>query len=998
MANYPSGTGVPTESKEGFAQPVSYKGYVPGTFGVSMSKGAPEKPAIVGIPKVGVEIKNLDTERRNKLAKAVEEAGFGLETGENGEGKLVVPEDFLKAFTEPYEQELALNEAMKNVQLAAMRRTIALASKLATLQAAAFEVSSAESALRPELDGRISKLKKLLDEAAAEGNVDMTNELEKGVGELENYLKLVSAPSSGAKLVPAPDIMPAAVSTALPIPAPIAVPATISTPVSAVVPGPAPTPAPTPTISSSPKATLRPASSPAPRPTPTSAAVSVPAPITAPNPVKGPEATLKVETLVPEQFETGQYFLVPADEESSEARWKVTHVSLEGWVTLRQIDGTFKTSKGEPLPASDTERSREETFQSKQLKEILGDIQLERQRTEWEKARKEREKSGVLPEEKKKVLRPVKKGRGETAPTESSYKAAEKPGFLKTAEDLIRERAARIEAENPGFLKASNVMQTEQKADTATYTIPTSAAAPEIAPQAVLKEQLSQEPYFTAGHFITITRGGQEPEQYRIFKTQDRKVTIVSIDHREKGQEVIDEDELKKIATVEKYEKAERPSYAPLKDLFTMFGKNNGYSVRGFLSWKKKWLDSGEIDTYRKNYTNQSISDEQIEDAKKAIQLYSEVLQTEGVSGKLTEDARINIVLNARLLTGVHHPEANNIEYYVQNKILNGEHLDVVRAALDKARGEKNVQTPEQKVEPASASPVTPATVPSWQQREEGEDWSYVDMAEGRIPTGETLATPVATQAGATSAETVSQASLGATAQPLDVQSPSSVSPDSSPRAPARQEKMRILEKVNKLLTTRMNKIQQTNNGKPVKMWRALAVPIIFLGSIVLYEEAHKNQGASVVPPMVSAPRVPTMNYTNWRAYMNTTKETEMRLANDIIRLSRQELAEKYVPSYVKKGDTLAAGKLFAMENTDQILSPNVEHVPGLTDEQRGEIHTFIATAQKVGQSMLAASQEKMKQEHKVYALEGVTREVPMKRPLGDYIDSIQKAESVLQS
>lgn len=151
-----------------------------------------------------------------------------------------------------------------------------------------------------------------------------------------------------------------------------------------------------------------------------------------------------------------------------------------------------------------------------------------------------------------------------------------------------------------------------------------------------------------------------------------------------------------------------KPSFLPIQDLFTMFNKKNGNSIKGIESWKRKWLDTGNIDKYREQFSNINISDEQIEDAKSSLSKYIELLKNENISKDIRSSIIGSIGINIRILTGVHHPTENDIQYYVENNILSGTN---VKALSEHINGAPKTAIPRT-VSPLSANP-TPAPAPS---------------------------------------------------------------------------------------------------------------------------------------------------------------------------------------------------------------------------------------------------------------------------------------------
>ncbi len=88
------------------------------------------------------------------------------------------------------------------------------------------------------------------------------------------------------------------------------------------------------------------------------------------------------------------------------------------------------------------------------------------------------------------------------------------------------------------------------------------------------------------------------------------------------------------------------------------------------LAWKKKWLDSGEIDAYREKYGKMPVSDEQLATSKLLLEAYIEIL---GLDEKAKIDENFVRSVNnqcsiyAKILTGIHNETASDIKFLVEN-------------------------------------------------------------------------------------------------------------------------------------------------------------------------------------------------------------------------------------------------------------------------------------------------------------------------------------------
>lgn len=126
-----------------------------------------------------------------------------------------------------------------------------------------------------------------------------------------------------------------------------------------------------------------------------------------------------------------------------------------------------------------------------------------------------------------------------------------------------------------------------------------------------------------------------------------------------------------------------KKSFRPLQDWF-LNRKGGMPSEKHIASWKRRWVDAGRIDEYRRQYGNIDISAEQIAVAKEGFDLYSRLFQTEGVPSNLKYAAISNLDIYARILTGVHDPEANDIEYFVKNNTITEGGLVRIREDVEK--------------------------------------------------------------------------------------------------------------------------------------------------------------------------------------------------------------------------------------------------------------------------------------------------------------------------
>jgi hypothetical protein len=92
--------------------------------------------------------------------------------------------------------------------------------------------------------------------------------------------------------------------------------------------------------------------------------------------------------------------------------------------------------------------------------------------------------------------------------------------------------------------------------------------------------------------------------------------------------------------------------------------------VIDLLAWKKRWVDSGEIDNFREKHSKINISKEQIASTKLLFKTYVDILRRgtdSGLPEGLVRSAYQNCILCAKILAGIHHETASDIKYFVDN-------------------------------------------------------------------------------------------------------------------------------------------------------------------------------------------------------------------------------------------------------------------------------------------------------------------------------------------
>lgn len=225
-----------------------------------------------------------------------------------------------------------------------------------------------------------------------------------------------------------------------------------------------------------------------------------------------------------------------------------------------------------------------------------------------------------------------------------------------------------------------------------------SISTPEPTQDLPEKTPSEKEPVFASGNLITLHENGKTTE-WRIVKTKDGMVTLSTHDKSGYKKREISEEDLEKIGKTKGPD--EKPNVEPLGKLFKGFKEGTAFDLHHLLAWKKEWFDSGKLDAYRNQHGNITISDEQIADTKRAMELYVQALQTEGLERDIYEYAARQVGLSAKVLAGVDHPPVNNLKPLV-------EHYSSLQTNLDafKERIEKKKPAPS----PASAAPATEPT------------------------------------------------------------------------------------------------------------------------------------------------------------------------------------------------------------------------------------------------------------------------------------------------
>lgn len=246
MVNLPPGTGVPSEPKKGFGQPVSYRGYEPGTFGVAFNKKGSLKPAIVGIPNVGGEVKKTENKGLIAFANAAKEAG--IEPIHDDQGNIIsvtLPEGFIPE--EEHEEKVAQIEAMKNGDLSILKDLIPLTSQFNLLKGRVEPLK--EKLQNPQTLALLEIITEETEKLAAEIKDTPSrlklDGLKAKIEELGKMVERAKTEVSKIPVPPTPTVAPTAAPTSPPTPAPLPAPT-----------APAPTAAPTPTAA--PKSILRP--------------------------------------------------------------------------------------------------------------------------------------------------------------------------------------------------------------------------------------------------------------------------------------------------------------------------------------------------------------------------------------------------------------------------------------------------------------------------------------------------------------------------------------------------------------------------------------------------------------------------------------------------------------------------------------------------------------------------------------------------------------------
>lgn len=252
---------------------------------------------------------------------------------------------------------------------------------------------------------------------------------------------------------------------------------------------------------------------------------------------------------------------------------------------------------------------------------------------------------------------------------------------------------------------------------------------------------------FVPGDLITVLMPDGE-EEYRILNNEDGKVTIRSVENYSKPKETFSEEELGLKLVENQKDVAPKTSYAPMQELFAAFNYKTNWSLPALLSWKKRWVDSGTIDTYRKSNAGKGdlvASDAQVGEAKEALDVCIEALQTEGLSRDSLSAAASNVSIYARIITGIHNEKSNDIEWHIKNYTpgKNG-FLDTLRAAIKKAKepAHSDPKTPSEKeTEPEEKPPTPPDVRSTWPRNivhDQKRGWLYTNSGSTEILPTET--------------------------------------------------------------------------------------------------------------------------------------------------------------------------------------------------------------------------------------------------------------------
>jgi hypothetical protein len=498
---------------------------------------------------------------------------------------------------------------------------------------------------------------------------------------------------------------------------------------------------------------------------------------------------------------------------------------------------------------------------------------------------------------------------------------------------------------------------------TAQGFLPEAAAIPQPAP-----DELPKLPPMEIGQRIKL----QDAQTLEIatweIKAIDRgMVTLFNVDKKE-NERTIPTGELKEIwRTNEYYEKEmefrsshpapemgaavptlegrQAPQFEvlPTKQFYAGYNRKTEYNPKALASWKRNWVDSGRIDQYRAQYGNVTVSPEQVEDAKRTVELCLAVISHPRASSQFKFQAEQNMDIAIRILAGYNDNAKNNIQYYVENNIMNGPWLDTVQAQLEKL---DETAAAALQNDPAPAEPAAP------------QEPVATTISPARLDRIQGMMNQVHAQAQADQFQQQEAERQAAPAQEVAAPLQEQAATPSAPEAEGWKEK--ALRRIKNIMNFREQRLSPS--------WKAYAGAIALTAATLVGtgEMLKRKEGAPSVPTASQAQpeNLPTKLETPWTSRIIESeksggiKDIAMMIVGDI-QLSPEDMMKKYAPSYFANAQDPARVKLALGMFGNIVQNDNMGNAYNLTDTERMELSNLRAALDLVSTS---ASSEPLKQ------------------------------------
>jgi hypothetical protein len=456
------------------------------------------------------------------------------------------------------------------------------------------------------------------------------------------------------------------------------------------------------------------------------------------------------------------------------------------------------------------------------------------------------------------------------------------------------------------------------------------------------------------------------------IKSIDKGVVTIFNTEKEEDERTISTGELKEIVKTNKYytNKLEQGRFEvlPFKQLIASFSEKTDppYNLKSLASWRRNWIDSGKIDEYRARYGNIPVSDEMVRSYKRTIAVCLDALSHEKANREIKEQAVTNIYIAGRILAGYNDNDKNNIQYYVENNILNDGWLDSIEDRLDKLDETEpvpaTVEVPATPIQPQAVvqpEPEKPVVVPTHIQdmmnqvyRQAQADQFMKEEKGGQQPPS---SPSQAVDQGLAWEEVV---------------------PASPAQAPAQQQESKGWKE--KALG-RIKNIMTSWEGRRRPTWREYATVIAITGLALveggeaykIFNNKEKLAGSEDAIPtqssttgMTKPTAAPSSMELPWTARIiesdksGGVKDMAMMIGVEDTKLSPEDLMKKYVPSYFANKVDPAQTRIALGMFGDRVQNDNMNNLYNLSDQTRMELSNFRAALELVS---LAASGEPLK-------------------------------------